>query len=45
MNKLIIILMDKEMIYNPNFMFFITTKMDNPRLQPDIQNTASIVNF
>lgn len=31
--------------YNPNFKFFITTKLTNPHYPPEISTKATLVNF
>ena len=36
---------DKEIEYNPDFRFYITTKMSNPHYAPEIAAKAAIVNF
>ena len=36
---------DKEIEYNPEFRFYITTKMSNPHYAPEIAAKAVIVNF
>lgn len=36
---------DKEIEYNPEFRFYITTKMSNPHYAPEIAAKAAIVNF
>ncbi|XP_054907024.1 dynein axonemal heavy chain 2 isoform X1 [Poeciliopsis prolifica] len=36
---------DKEIEYNPNFRFYITTKLSNPHYSPEISSKTTIVNF
>ena len=36
---------DKEIEYNPNFKFYITTKLSNPHYAPEISTKTTIVNF
>ena len=36
---------DKEIEYNPEFRFYITTKMSNPHYTPEISTKTTIVNF
>lgn len=36
---------DKEVEYNPDFRFYITTKLSNPHYTPEISTKATIVNF
>ena len=36
---------DKEVEYNPDFRFYITTKLSNPHYAPEISTKATIVNF
>ena len=36
---------DKEIEFNPEFRFYITTKLNNPHYPPEISTKASIVNF
>ena len=42
---LIIRLGDKEVEYNPDFRFYITTKMSNPHYTPETSTKTTIVNF
>ena len=44
-NRSIIKLGDKEVDYNPDFKFYLTTKLANPHYTPEISTTATIVNF
>ncbi len=44
-NRLIIKLGDKEVEYNPDFRFYITTKLSNPHYTPEISTKTAIVNF
>ncbi|KAM8972622.1 dynein axonemal heavy chain 2 [Pelodytes ibericus] len=43
--KLQIHLGDKEVVYNPEFRFYITTKLSNPHYTPEISSQTTIVNF
>lgn len=43
--RLMIRLGDKEVDYNPDFKFYLTTKMSNPTYGPDISTKVTIVNF
>ncbi len=36
---------DKEIEYNPDFRFYMTTKLTNPRFSPEIFSKSTIVNF
>uniref|UniRef100_A0A3P9PK94 Dynein axonemal heavy chain 2 n=1 Tax=Poecilia reticulata TaxID=8081 RepID=A0A3P9PK94_POERE len=36
---------DKEIEYNPDFRFYITTKLSNPHYSPEISSKTTIVNF
>ena len=36
---------DKDIDYNPNFRFFLTTKMANPHYMPQICIKVTIINF
>ena len=36
---------DKEVEYNPDFRFYITTKLSNPHYTPEISTKTLIVNF
>ena len=44
-NRLLIRLGDKEVEYNPDFKFYITTKLSNPHYTPEISTKTAIVNF
>ena len=44
-NRSIIKLGDKEVDYNPDFRFYLTTKLSNPHYTPEISTKATIVNF
>ncbi|XP_034551682.1 dynein heavy chain 2, axonemal-like [Notolabrus celidotus] len=43
--RLLLKLGDKEVEYNPDFRFYITTKLSNPHYGPEISTKATIVNF
>ncbi len=34
--KIMIILGDKEVLYDPNFRFYMTTKLSNPTYKPEV---------
>ena len=36
---------EKDVVYNPTFKFYITTKLSNPHYAPEISSTTAIVNF
>lgn len=36
---------DKEVEFNPEFKFYITTKLGNPHYTPEISTKTAIVNF
>jgi dynein heavy chain, axonemal len=42
---LIMKLGEKEIEYNPDFRFYITTKLPNPKYTPEVFSKATIVNF
>ncbi|KAJ3079413.1 Dynein heavy chain 2, axonemal [Rhizoclosmatium hyalinum] len=42
---LVIKLGDKEVEYNPDFRFYLTTKLANPKYPPEVFAKATIVNF
>ena len=44
-NRLLLKLGDKELDYNPDFRFFITTRLGNPHYTPEISTKATICNF
>lgn len=44
-NALYIKIGEKEVEYNPDFRFYITTKLSNPHYTPEISTKALIVNF
>ncbi|MEQ2220854.1 Dynein heavy chain 2, axonemal [Ilyodon furcidens] len=43
--RLLLKLVDKEVEYNPEFRFYITTKLYNPHYTPEISSKTTIVNF
>ena len=43
--RLMLRLGDKEVEFNPDFKFYITTKMSNPIYGPDISTKVTLVNF
>jgi len=43
--RLLIKLGDKEVEFNAEFKFYITTKLSNPHYPPEISTKTSIVNF
>lgn len=43
--RLLMKLGDKEVEYNPDFRFYITTKLSNPHYTPEICTKTTIVNF
>ncbi|CAN9505279.1 unnamed protein product [Ophioblennius macclurei] len=43
--RLLMKLGDREVEYNPDFRFYITTKLSNPHFTPDIASKTTIVNF
>ena len=43
--RLLIRLGDSDVDYDPNFKFFITTKLPNPHYMPELQIRTTIINF
>ena len=43
--RLLLKLGDKELEYNPEFRFYVTTKLSNPHYTPEISSKTTIVNF
>ena len=43
--RLVLKLGDKEIEWNPDFRFYITTKLSNPHYPPEISTKVSIINF
>ena len=43
--KLMLIMGDKEVLYNPQFRFYVTTKIANPVYKPEISTQVTLVNF
>ncbi len=44
-NRMMIKLGDKELDYNPEFKFYLTTKLSNPHYPPEVSTKTTIVNF
>ena len=44
-SRLLLRLRDTSIEYDPNFVFFMTTRMSNPHYLPDIQIKVTLVNF
>ena len=36
---------DKEIKYNPDFRFYMTTKLANPRYKAEVSTRVTLVNF
>ena len=36
---------DSEILFNPNFRLYITTKLPNPRYKPEVSTKVILVNF
>ncbi len=43
--KLMIIMGEKEVLFDPNFRFYMTTKLANPTYKPEISTQVTLVNF
>ena len=43
--KLMLYLGEKEVLYNPNFRFYMTTKLANPRYKAEVSTRVTLVNF
>ena len=43
--KLIIYLGEKEILYNSNFRFYMTTKLSNPQYKAEVSTRVTLVNF
>lgn len=43
--RMLIRIGDKEVEYNPNFRFYLTTKLSNPHYSPETSAKTTIVNF
>jgi len=44
-NSMLIKLGDKELDYNPEFKFYLTTKLHNPHYTPEVSTKCTMVNF
>eukprot|EP00736_Rhodelphis_marinus_P013382 Rmarinus@m.14828 len=44
-NRLVIRLGDKDIDYNPEFKFYITTKLGNPHYTPEVSTKTTVINF
>lgn len=44
-SKLILQLGDREIIYNPSFRFYISTRLSNPKFKPEIYSKLNLINF
>ena len=44
-NRSVLRLGDKEIDYNPEFRFYLTTKLSNPHYPPEVSTKTTIVNF
>jgi len=36
---------EEEVLYNPNFRFYMTTKISNPRYKAEVSTRVTLVNF
>lgn len=36
---------EKEILYNPNFRFYMTTKLANPKYKAEVSTRVTLVNF
>jgi dynein heavy chain len=43
--KYIMYLGEKEVLYNMNFRFYMTTKLSNPRYKAEVSTRVTLVNF
>lgn len=43
--KIMLIMGDKEILYDPNFRFYMTTKLPNPVYKPEISTQVTLINF
>ena len=43
--KLMIIMGEKEVLFDPNFRFYMTTKLANPTYKPEVSTQVTLVNF
>lgn len=40
-----LIMGEKEILYDPNFRFYMTTKLSNPTYKPEVSTQVTLVNF
>ena len=43
--RLMMYLGEKEVLYNPNFRFYMTTKLANPKYKAEVSTRVTLVNF